>query len=147
MRVKYHEPSRMKTSDYLLFALLITPAGVLKSTQAADTIPIAHRGLLRHAPENTLSAFAACLDLGMGFELDLRTAKDGPLVVLHDDNVLGHARVHEVLVLWQGLLEAYKHFQRLRRCDVVDPESHPFGVCRENPADVFTAFRRFGRRR
>ena len=38
-------------------------------------IPIAHRGLLCHAPENTLPAFAACLELGMGFELDIRTTK------------------------------------------------------------------------
>jgi len=50
-------------------------------------IPIAHRGLLRHAPENTLPAFATCLQLGMGFELDIRTTKDGHLVVLHDDNI------------------------------------------------------------
>ena len=50
-------------------------------------IPIAHRGLLRHAPENTLPAFAACLELELGFELDIRTTKDGHLVVLHDDNV------------------------------------------------------------
>ena len=48
---------------------------------------IAHRGLLRHAPENTLPAFAACLELGIGFELDIRTTKDGHLVVFHDDNV------------------------------------------------------------
>ncbi|MDA9858723.1 glycerophosphodiester phosphodiesterase family protein [Rubripirellula sp.] len=54
---------------------------------AAEPIPIAHRGLLRHAPENTLPAFAACLELGMGFELDIRTTKDGHLVVIHDDNV------------------------------------------------------------
>ena len=50
-------------------------------------IPIAHRGLLRHAPENTLPAFAACLALGIGFELDIRTTKDGHLIVLHDDSV------------------------------------------------------------
>ncbi len=43
--------------------------------------------MLRHAPENTLPAFAACLDLGMGFELDIRTTQDGHLVVIHDDNV------------------------------------------------------------
>ncbi|MCA9029901.1 MAG: hypothetical protein KDA66_03780 [Planctomycetaceae bacterium] len=54
---------------------------------AADPVPVGHRGLLRHAPENTLAAFAACLDLGMGFELDIRTTKDGQLVVIHDDNV------------------------------------------------------------
>ncbi|MCA9061416.1 MAG: hypothetical protein KDA96_00075 [Planctomycetaceae bacterium] len=53
----------------------------------AEPIPIAHRGLLRHAPENTLPAFAACLELGIGFELDIRTTKDGHLVVLHDDDV------------------------------------------------------------
>ena len=54
---------------------------------AADPIPIAHRGMLRHAPENTLPAFAVCLELGVGFELDIRTTKDGHLVVLHDDSV------------------------------------------------------------
>ena len=52
-----------------------------------NPILIAHRGLLRHAPENTLPAFAACLELGIGFELDIRTTKDGHLVVFHDDNV------------------------------------------------------------
>lgn len=54
---------------------------------ATAPIPVAHRGLLRHAPENTLPAFAACLELGIGFELDIRTTTDGHLVVIHDDNV------------------------------------------------------------
>tara|TARA_B100001123_G_scaffold429506_1_gene548103 strand:- start:324 stop:1187 length:864 start_codon:yes stop_codon:yes gene_type:complete len=64
-----------------------------KAGEKADTqkkknpILIAHRGLLRHAPENTLPAFAACLELGIGFELDIRTTKDGYLVVFHDDNI------------------------------------------------------------
>jgi glycerophosphoryl diester phosphodiesterase len=57
------------------------------STDAADPIAIAHRGLLRHAPENTLPAFAACMELRMGIELDIRTTSDGHLVVLHDDNL------------------------------------------------------------
>ncbi len=56
----------------------------LDSLYADDPILIAHRGLLRHAPENTLPAFASCLELGMGFELDIRTTRDGKLVVLHD---------------------------------------------------------------
>ena len=54
---------------------------------ANDPIPVAHRGMLRHAPENTVPAFASCLSLGMGFELDIRTTKDGHLVVLHDDSL------------------------------------------------------------
>ena len=59
----------------------------LASAEAADPILVAHRGLLRHAPENTPPAFAACLELGIGFELDIRTTKDGKLVVLHDDTL------------------------------------------------------------
>ena len=54
---------------------------------AGDPVLIAHRGMLRHAPENTLPAFAVCLELGMGFELDIRTTKDGHLIVIHDDSV------------------------------------------------------------
>jgi len=54
---------------------------------AADPILIAHRGMLRHAPENTLPAFSVCLDLGIGFELDIRTTKDGELVIIHDDRL------------------------------------------------------------
>lgn len=55
---------------------------------AADPMLIAHRGLLRHAPENTLPAFSTCLDLGIGIELDIRTTQDGELVILHDDSLL-----------------------------------------------------------
>ena len=61
--------------------------GDCRVTSAGDPILISHRGLLRHAPENTLPAFAACLELGIGFELDIRTTKDGQLVVIHDDSV------------------------------------------------------------
>ena len=53
----------------------------------ADPILIAHRGLLQHAPENTRPAFATCLELGIGFELDIRTTQDGKLVVIHDSTL------------------------------------------------------------
>ncbi len=69
----------------LSFAIFFQFVGVLPADQP---IPIAHRGLLRHAPENTLPAFAACVELRIGFELDIRTTKDGHLVVIHDDNVM-----------------------------------------------------------
>ena len=45
---------------------------------------VAHRGLLRHAPENTLANFRACLELRLGFEFDVQRTKDGHLVVIHD---------------------------------------------------------------
>ena len=47
---------------------------------------IAHRGGAGLRPENTLAAFAHALDIGVdGFELDVHLAKDGSVVVFHDD--------------------------------------------------------------
>ena len=71
----------------IAFVIAIT-CGALNYLSAAEPIAIAHRGLLRHAPENTHAAFAACLELRMGFELDIRTTSDGHLVVIHDDNLV-----------------------------------------------------------
>ncbi len=48
---------------------------------------VGHRGLLRHAPENTMPAFATCVELGIGFELDLYSTRDDQLVVIHDGNL------------------------------------------------------------
>ena len=36
---------------------------------------VAHRGLLHHAPENTLANFRACLELRLGFEFDAEKTK------------------------------------------------------------------------
>jgi glycerophosphoryl diester phosphodiesterase len=69
----------MRLTTTLLFLLALRAS--------ADPTPIAHRGLFRDAPENTPAAFGACLDLGLGFELDVRRTKDGVLVVLHDETV------------------------------------------------------------
>jgi glycerophosphoryl diester phosphodiesterase len=73
-----------------LALLLAVPLGPLPSA-AAQEAPMprlaAHRGLLRHAPENTLAAYAACLELRLSFELDVRRTRDGHLVCLHDENV------------------------------------------------------------
>jgi glycerophosphoryl diester phosphodiesterase len=48
----------------------------------------AHRGDSSNAPENTLSAFECALRLGVPWiELDVHPAKDGTLMVIHDDTV------------------------------------------------------------
>lgn len=48
----------------------------------------AHRGARRAAPENTLPAFAAALEMGVdGIELDVHLTADGELVVIHDFHV------------------------------------------------------------
>ncbi len=58
----------------------------------------AHRGACRVAPENTLPAFQAAIDLGAdGIELDVQYSSDGKLVVIHnptlDKTTNGEGRV------------------------------------------------------
>jgi glycerophosphoryl diester phosphodiesterase len=48
---------------------------------------IGHRGLITEAPENTLAGFGACLDLRLGFEVDVRRSADLRLICVHDDKV------------------------------------------------------------
>lgn len=49
---------------------------------------IAHRGYRKRYPENTLAAFAAAFDAGVGMiELDVTLTKDRRVVVLHDDTL------------------------------------------------------------
>ena len=72
-------------SSALTLTLLV--ASSVAAAPPERPVVIAHRGMLRNAPENTLAAFGACIDLGLGFELDVRRTKDGVLVVLHDETV------------------------------------------------------------
>jgi len=55
----------------------------LSTVVAAEPMLVGHRGLLRHAPENTMPAFVACVELGIGIELDLYSSRDDQLVVIH----------------------------------------------------------------
>lgn len=75
---------------------------------------VAHRGLLRHAPENTLANYAACLELGLGFETDLQRTRDGHLVCIHDDTVErttnGRGRVTEMTLAELRRLDAGSWF-------------------------------------
>ncbi|MYK99802.1 MAG: glycerophosphodiester phosphodiesterase, partial [Gemmatimonadetes bacterium] len=49
---------------------------------------VAHRGASGNSPENTLRAFEMALEIGVDeIELDLRSTRDGHLVVMHDDTV------------------------------------------------------------
>ncbi len=49
---------------------------------------VGHRGAPRLAPENTIAAFAAAVDLGVDMvELDVLALRSGPLVVAHSDRL------------------------------------------------------------
>lgn len=74
----------------LSVCLLLSWFGAAQMAFSADHLPvqpIAHRGLLKHSPENTLANFTACQQLRLGFEFDVQRSKDGVLVCMHDDTV------------------------------------------------------------
>lgn len=46
---------------------------------------VAHRGCWKNAPENSLAAIQSCIAMGVDMvEIDVRTSKDGELVLVHD---------------------------------------------------------------
>lgn len=49
---------------------------------------VGHRGTVKFAPENTIPAIKAAIDLGVDLiEIDIRETKDGELVLMHDETV------------------------------------------------------------
>jgi glycerophosphoryl diester phosphodiesterase len=94
--------------------VILTLAGPAPGAPPDRPVPVGHRGLLRDAPENTLAGFAACLDLGLGFELDVRRTRDGTLVVLHDETVDrttdGKGRVADLTLTELRRLDAGRRF-------------------------------------
>ncbi len=72
-----------------LIRLFLAALGILvvNTSTEAEPLIVAHRGLLMHAPENTLSSFRACLELRLGFEFDVDRTKDGHLICIHDNTV------------------------------------------------------------
>lgn len=77
------------TTHFRIFTAAVLLLALHASPKAEDPPPliVAHRGLLQHAPENTLANFRACLELRLGFEFDVQRTKDGHLVCIHDDTV------------------------------------------------------------
>jgi glycerophosphoryl diester phosphodiesterase len=70
-----------------------------------NVLNIAHRGARAFAPENTLAAFekAKMFDCPM-FEIDVHMAKDGELIVHHDDQLI---RCTDVKIKFPGLNSYY----------------------------------------
>ncbi|XP_050676610.1 glycerophosphodiester phosphodiesterase 1 isoform X1 [Leptidea sinapis] len=89
---------------------------------------IAHRGAGLDAPENTLEAFKYCVERDCNFvELDVRTSKDGQLVLLHDRGLerLTGANISNVQAMdWESLKSFdvgakhpnREHFRDVRLC-------------------------------
>lgn len=87
----------------LFCALSCAPAdaGNKQSVKKKKIVVIAHRGVHHNAPENSLAAIQAAIDIGCDYvEVDVRTTKDGHLVLMHDSTVnrttLGTGKVVEM---------------------------------------------------
>ena len=73
------------TLAVLLTLSLSIPA---QDVSRADVKLIGHRGFTRDAVENSLSALEAAVRLGLaGSEIDLRTTRDGHVVLMHDETI------------------------------------------------------------
>jgi glycerophosphoryl diester phosphodiesterase len=79
--------------NYLLYFILLTFPFFSHGQQLPkgrhDFTVIAHRGNHAHAPENTLKAIRDAINIDADYvEIDLRTTKDGHLVIMHDASLL-----------------------------------------------------------
>ncbi|HYH84526.1 MAG TPA: glycerophosphodiester phosphodiesterase family protein [Pyrinomonadaceae bacterium] len=104
---------------------------------------IGHRGASAYAPENTLAAFAQAFEDGAdGIELDVRLARDGVPVVVHDATL-------SRIVLCDGLVESLAS-EELCALDVgtrfnhLHPELAREEFARERIPTLAQVFERFG---
>lgn len=69
----------------ILLCALLTSFAASPAVAQRPLAIIAHRGLAQDVPENTLAAFRQSVSRGVEIiELDLRTTRDGQIVVIHD---------------------------------------------------------------
>lgn len=82
----------------------------------AKTSVIAHRGVNREAPENTIPAFKKAVEYSFDIELDPQRSKDGDWVVMHDLTVDrttdGHGVVTDLTLKQLQKLDAGCKFNR-----------------------------------
>ena len=58
-----------------------------KAIMDKEKILFAHRGGSIENPENTLQAFKSCKGKDIAIETDVRSTKDGQIIVAHDDDL------------------------------------------------------------
>lgn len=73
----------------MMFLFMIAPCNS-KDMSAFTGRVFAHRGYFDNEngiPENSLAAFSAAIDNGLGIELDVALSKDSAVMVFHDANL------------------------------------------------------------
>ena len=60
----------------------------MENSKNDQIIVIAHRGVSRNAPENSLQAIKNSIEIGVDMvEIDIRETKDGQLILMHDPSI------------------------------------------------------------
>jgi glycerophosphoryl diester phosphodiesterase len=122
---------------------LVALIGGLYSPFAAAADPpstriVGHRGLPRHAPEESLADFNACIDLRIDIELDVRRTRDGQLVCLHDDTVNrtsdGTGKVAELSLREVKMLDLGKKFDPAFAGERIPTLEEVFALIRDRKA-------------
>lgn len=123
---------------FFLFSILGLAAGVQAQQVKLPlcknkTVVIAHRGNHIAAPENTLASCRDAIECGADYvEVDLRTTKDGKLVVLHDNKVdrttNGSGRISEMNLSEVKKLQVFNRNKKTHRI----PEFHEMlALCKD----------------
>lgn len=95
----------MNPSKFIYISLIIITlnsfnkalAQVNQSQMIIKNVIIAHRGMPRHAPEETAPSYWLAKILGADYlEADLQRTKDGVIICLHDDNLKRTTNIEEV---------------------------------------------------
>lgn len=74
---------------FLIHLFLMTTRGRCRAAETLVKTPYAHRGLHGNGvPENSLAAFRAAVEAGVGIELDVQLSADGEVMVFHDEDLL-----------------------------------------------------------
>jgi len=121
----------------------LTLAPLVPTARGADPVVVGHRGLPKHAPEETLATFAACAELRVAFELDVRRTRDGQLVCLHDDTVTrtttGTGKVGELSLRELRQFDAGKKFDPAFAGEKVPTLEEVFALLRDRKSAVLVA--------
>ena len=84
--VKAYDLNNGLVTSYISQRFLLQEPAPLPKTQH-KLVVIAHRGSHLKFPENTLAAYEEAIKEGADYvEIDLRTTKDGHLVIMHDES-------------------------------------------------------------
>ena len=125
-------------------AVIVISSRPASADEPVTPLIVAHRGLLRHAPENTLANFRACIQLRLGFEFDVQRTRDGHLICIHDLTVDrttdGYGRVAELTLEQIRRLDAGARFDARFRGEKVPTVEEVLNLIADsNPKHILIA--------